>query len=65
MHFKALKSALIESSKEPKRHAVGALDDALDHALVQRIIEELKSNPAISQKEWKSSWILVDKKPIG
>ena len=43
MHFKALKSALIESSKEPKHH--------ISDALVQRIIEELKSNPAISQKE--------------
>lgn len=47
MHFKALKSALIEDSKEPKHH----ISDALDDALVQRIIEELKSNPAISQKE--------------
>ena len=43
MHFKALKSALIEDFKEPKRH--------ISDALVQRIIEELKSNPAISQKE--------------
>ena len=43
MHFKALKSSLIESSKAPKRH--------ISDALVQRIIEELKSNPAISQKE--------------
>lgn len=47
VHFKALKSALIEDFKEPKRH----ISDALDDALVQRIIEELKSNPAISQKE--------------
>lgn len=47
VHFKALKSALIEDFKEPKRHVSGALDDAL----VQRIIKELKSNPAISQKE--------------
>ena len=43
MHFKALKSSLIESSKAPKRH--------ISDALVQRIIEELKSNTAISQKE--------------
>ena len=43
MHFKALKSMLIEAFKEPKRH--------ISDALVQRIIEELKSNPIISQKE--------------
>lgn len=42
-----MKSALIEDFKEPKRHVAGALDDAL----IQRIIKELKSNPAISQKE--------------
>ena len=47
VHFKALKSTLIEDFKELKRH----ISDALDDALVQRIIEELKSNPAISQKE--------------
>ena len=47
MHFKALKSVLIKDFKEPKHHISGALDDAL----VQRIIKELKSNPAISQKE--------------
>ena len=36
MHFKALKSALIEDFKKPKRH----ISDALVDALVQRIIEE-------------------------
>lgn len=61
MHFKVLKSMLIENSQNPKRH----ISDALGDTLVQRIIEELKSNPAISQKEWKSSWLLVDRKPIG
>ena len=43
MHFKALKSALIESSKEPKRH----ISDALDDALAQRIMEELVKDNSI------------------
>ena len=43
MHFKALKSALIESSKAPKRH----ISDALDDALAQRIIEELVKDNSI------------------
>ena len=41
MHFKALKSSLIESSKAPKRH--------ISDALVQRIIEELIKDNAIER----------------
>jgi len=42
-----LKSALLEDFKEPKRHVAGALDDAL----IQRIIKELKSDHSISGKK--------------
>ena len=57
MHFKALKSALIESSKAPKRH----ISDALDDALAQSIIEELVKDNAIERVGGKryGSWQIM------
>ena len=47
VYFKGLESALIIDSKAPKRHKNGALDGALE----QRIIDELRLDPGLSQKD--------------
>lgn len=44
IHFAALQSALVEVSKTPKRQ-----NDVFDGVLAERILEEIKMNPTITQ----------------
>ena len=48
--FKALQSAIVSDSKVPNRHG-GGLNGGLEIAIHSKMIEIIRSNPNITQKE--------------